>query len=163
MNPRILDTLRNAPSLDLYELSLTVQRLLSDPVRILEIQKNLHVGAQVEFFHHPINALAAGKVLKLRPTEALVQLDGTNHAWWLPYPAIVADPAQRPPAAASSPAAPVADTIEFQVGDVVGFTDKYLREHVGTVVRLNQKTVSINCDGGSWRVSRHFLRKVIDI
>lgn len=163
MNPRILDTLRNAPSLDLYELSLMVNRLLSDPVRILEIQKTLHVGAQVEFFHHPTNALEAGKVLELRQKEALVMLDGTSHAWWLPYPAIVADPSQRPPAAAPKPAAPAVDATVFQVGDVVGFTDKYLREHVGTVVRINQKTVSINCDGESWRVSRHFLRKVIDI
>ncbi len=163
MNPRILDTLRNAPSLDLYELSLMVHRLLSDPVRIIEIQKNLHVGAQVEFFHHPITALAAGKVLQLKPKEVLVELDGTNDAWWLPYPAIVVDPAQRPPAATSKPAAPAIDAIVFKVGDVVGFTDKYLREHVGTVVRLNQRTVSINCDGESWRVSRHFLRKVIDI
>lgn len=163
MNPRILDTLKNAPSLDLYELSLMVHRLLSDPVRIIEIQKNLHVGAQVEFFHHRINALAAGKVLQLKPKEVLVKPDGSNDAWWLPYPAIVVDPAQRPPAAASKPAAPAADATVFKVGDVVGFTDKYLREHVGTVVRLNQRTVSINCDGESWRVSRHFLRKVIDI
>jgi hypothetical protein len=150
--------LRNAPSLDLYELSLMVNRLLSDPVRILEIQKTLCVGAQVEFFHHPTNALEAGKVLELRQKEALVQLDGTSHAWWLPYPAIVADPAQRPPAAA-----PAVDATVFQVGDVVGFTDKYLHEHVGTVVRINQKTVSVGCDGESWRVARHFLRKVIDI
>jgi hypothetical protein len=38
MDPRLLDALRNAPSLDLYELNLTVRQMLSDPQRILAVR-----------------------------------------------------------------------------------------------------------------------------
>jgi hypothetical protein len=31
------------------------------------------------------------------------------------------------------------------------------------VERLNDKTVSINCDGERWRVTRRILRKIIDV
>jgi hypothetical protein len=163
MDQRILDTLRHAPSLDLYELSLTVNRLLADPVRILEIRKRLHLGARVKFFDHQTNALAAGIVVELRQKEVLVQLETTRSQWWLPYTAIAVDPAQRTPESASGPAAPVIDATVFRVGDTVGFTDKYLRERVGTVIRINDKSISIDCDGESWRVSRRLLRKIIDI
>ncbi len=163
MDQRILDTLRHAPSLDLYELSLTVNRLLADPVRILEIRKLLHLGARVKFLHHQTNALAAGIVVELRQKEVLVQLEGTHSQWWLPYAAIAADLAQRTPQSASGPAAPVIDATGFRVGDTVGFTDKYLRERVGTVIRINDKSISIYCGGESWRVSRRLLRKIIDI
>ena len=163
MDQRILDTLRHAPSLDLYELSLTVNRLLADPVRILEIRKLLHLGARVQFFHHQTNALAPGIVVELRQKEVLVQLETTLSQWWLPYTAIVADPAQRTPQSTSGPAAPAIEATVFRVGDTVGFTDKYLRERVGTVIRINDKSISIDCGGESWRVSRRLLRKIIDI
>jgi signal transduction protein with GAF and PtsI domain len=45
----------------------------------------------------------------------------------------------------------------------VTFTDKYLRERVGTVIRLNDRTVSVLCDGVRRRVTRRILRKIIDV
>jgi hypothetical protein len=149
MDQRILDKLRHAPSLDLYEPSLTVDRLLADPVRILEIRKLLHLGARVKFFHHQTNALAAGIVVELRQKEVPVQLEGTRSQWWLPYTAITVEPAQRAPESVFGPAAPVEDAIDFRVGGTVGFTDKYFRERVGTVIRINDKSISIDCDGES--------------
>ncbi len=61
------------------------------------------------------------------------------------------------------PPSPARPTVNFQLGDTVGFTDKYLREHIGTVQRVNGKTVSIDCDGVRWRVSPRLLRKIIDL
>jgi len=47
----------------------------------------------------------------------------------------------------------------------VGFTDKHLRERIGTIVRLNQKTASISCSDtvGHWRVSYSLLRRIVEI
>jgi hypothetical protein len=161
MDSRILDALRNAPSLDLYQVSLTAHQLLADPQRILEIRKQLHLGAKVMFFHHRTHELAAGTVVEFRQKEVAIQEDATRTQWWLPYPAIVPDASQRAPEPISP--APVIHRTNFQVGDTVGFTDKYLREHVGVIIRLNDKTVTVDCDGHRWRASRNLLRKVIDL
>ncbi len=163
MDSRLLDTLRQAPSLDLYELNLMVNQLLADPVRILEIRKHLHLGAQVMFFDHRTKAMAPGRVIELRQKEVCVQDDGMHSRQWiLPYAAIVAESVAgtAKPAPATQP--PVNTTV-FNVGDMVTFTDKYLRERVGTVTRLNDKTVSVLCDGERWRVTRRILRKIIDV
>jgi len=80
----------------------------------------------------------------------------------LPYAAIVADPAQRTEQAPPMPPRPV-DVAEFKLGDTVGFTDKHLRERIGTVTRINAKSCSLLCDGEQWRVSPGLLRKIIDL
>lgn len=54
---------------------------------------------------------------------------------------------------------------EVQVGDRVSFMDRNNRELFGTVTKLNQKTVSLVCDGDEkarWRVAYSFLRPVLD-
>jgi len=162
MDSRLLDALRNAPSLDLYELSLAIDRMLDDPHRILEVRRHLHLGAQVMYFDHRRGTLAPGRILQLQPTTATVQDDLTRTHWKLPYAAIVADPARH-----AEPAPPVrpqrVDVTEFKLGDTVSFTDKHLRERIGTITRLNTKTCSLLCDGEQWRVSPGLLRKVIDL
>lgn len=162
MDTRLLDALRNAPSLDLYELSLAIQQMLTDPRRILEVRRHLHLGAQVMYFDHRRGTLAPGRVLQLQPTNATIQDDITRVHWKLPYAAIVADPAQH---AEQAPKAPPrrADATAFKLGDTVGFTDKHLRERIGTITRMNTKTYSLICDGEQWRVSPGLLRKIIDL
>src|SRR5450830_439352 len=132
MDNRLLDALRNAPSLDLYELSLAINQLLSDPHRILEVRRHLHLGAQVMYFDHRRGILAPGRILQLQPTVVTVQDDSTRTRWKLPYAAIVADPDQRPEQAPQAPP-PRADVPVFKLGDTVSFTDKHLREHIGTI------------------------------
>jgi hypothetical protein len=106
--------------------------------------------------------IAQGGLLQLQPTTATVQDDLTRTHWKLPYAAIVADPAQH-----VEPAPPIrpqrVDVTEFKLGDTVSFTDKHLRERIGTITRLNAKTCSLLCDGEQWRVSPGLLRKVIDL
>jgi hypothetical protein len=163
MDSRLLDTLRHAPSIDLYELNLIINKLLADPARILEVRRHLHQGAAVTFFDHRINALAPGRVLELRSTDLRIQDDRTRVQWLLPYAAVSIDPTMRssvPPVPAAQPRVP---PNAFSVGDTVTFTDKYLREHAGSVTRINTKTVSVQCDDGAWRVSPRILRKLIDV
>jgi hypothetical protein len=139
MDPCLLDLLRSAPSLDLYQISLATQQLIADPQRIIAIRSRLHPGARVMFFHHQAHTLAAGTVVAFRPTEVAIQDETTRKHWWLPYAAIAPDPQQHThEPVMQSPARPA---VNFQLGDIVGFAKKYLREHVGTVQRINGKTL----------------------
>ena len=53
---------------------------------------------------------------------------------------------------------------DFRCGDKVAFEDKYLQTVVGTVVRINQRTASIDPgDGTTWRVGFALLRPVVDV
>ena len=50
----------------------------------------------------------------------------------------------------------------FDIGDTVSFTPEPGRVEVGTVVRLNHKSVSVSTrDGRHWRVAPGFLSKLI--
>lgn len=73
MDSRLLDALRNAPSLDLYELSLVFNQMFTDPRRILDVCRDLHPGAQVMYFDHRRGTLAPGRVLQLQATNATVE------------------------------------------------------------------------------------------
>jgi len=163
MDNRLLDALRNAPSLDLYELSLAIGQMLTDPQRILDVRRHLHLGAQVMYFDHRRGTLAPGRVLQLLPTQVTLQDDITRTQWTLPYAAIVADLAQSTEQDAPPVRPRPSDMPVFKLGDTVSFTDKHLREHVGTIVRMNTKTCSLLCDGEQWRVSPALLRKIIDL
>ena len=120
---------------------------MTDPKRILEVRRHLYLGAHVMYFDHRCGALAPGRVLQLLPTQATVRDDITRTQWKLPYAAIVADSTQggEPAAPPLRPRAP--DLPRFKLGDNVVFTDKHLRERVGTIVRMNTKTYSLLYDG----------------
>ncbi|GKS92172.1 hypothetical protein [Acidovorax sp. SUPP2539] len=53
---------------------------------------------------------------------------------------------------------------DFRRGDKVAFEDKYLQTVVGTVVRINERTATVDAGGGNtWRVGFALLRRVLDI
>jgi hypothetical protein len=51
---------------------------------------------------------------------------------------------------------------EVTLGDVVGFVDRDQRQHTGKIIRLNDKTVTLECDAAQWRVAYAFLHRVVD-
>ena len=159
MNKPDFDALLHAPSIDLYRLRVAIDQMLTDPARILEVRRHLHLGAQVMYFDDRNLQLAPGRVLQLQGKYAVVQDEKTRVQWRLPYVAIV--PGRSGYDAAPPPPRP--GPAEFRVGDTVSFTDKHLRERFGTITRLNAKTCSLLCDGEQWRVSPGLLRKVIDV
>lgn len=162
MDPRLLDALRLASSLELHELSVAINRMLADPRRIFDIRQNLHSGAQVMYYDERRGTLVPGRILQLQPTYAIVQDDITRTQWKLAYAAIVADPTQH---AGQTPQAPPrrVDMATFKLGDTVSFTDKHQGEYTGTITRLNTTTCSILCEGEQWRVSPALLRKIINL
>lgn len=160
----ILDSLRQAPSAELYRLYLTIGKMLDDPRRILEVRQRLHIGMTVRYIgDNPLGPPLEGTVTELRHTQAVVQDNMTRRRWAVLYAAILLDATAAPIQKEAPPPRPRPE--EFFIGDTVGFTDKHLNERVGTVVRLNAKTASIAVTDseGHWRVSYGLLRKILDI
>lgn len=53
-----------------------------------------------------------------------------------------------------------AQLLQFLPGDRVTFSDNDGKDRFGTVLRVNQKTVSVKVDDseGYWKISPHFIR-----
>ena len=161
----IIDSLRQAPSAELYRLYLAIGKMLDDPRRILEIRQHLHLGMAVNYVSDsPLGPPAQGTIVELRQTQAVVQDSVTRRRWGVLYAAIIPDTTTVQARVEPTPP-PRTQREEFFIGDTVVFTDKHLSERVGIVVRLNAKTASIavNDTDGHWRVSYSLLRKIIDV
>ncbi|MGF6653709.1 hypothetical protein OKW34_004298 [Paraburkholderia youngii] len=88
----ILDSLRQAPSAELYRLYLAIGQMLDDPRRILEVRQRLHLGMAVSYIgDNPLGPPSQGTVVELRHAQAIVQDSLSRRRWALPYAAIVPD------------------------------------------------------------------------
>lgn len=166
VDPRLIDALNRASGLELFQLSTIIERMLADPRRILAVRTNMHLGQTVRFLDWRDGQMRTGKVVAMKDTQAVLHEDGTRREWKLPYaaiepPAVTPSKAAAPPA---PPAPPQPSRNDFRCGEKVAFEDKHLNTIVGTIVRINQRTASIDPgDGTTWRVGFALLRHVVDI
>lgn len=166
-DPKLLEALNHASSLQLFQLQTIIERMLADPKRIIAVRANMHLGQTVRFMDWRDGQMREGKVVQMRDTQVVLHEPATRREWKLPYAAI------EPPPAGAAPVQPAPDQQaptplprreNFRQGDKVAFEDKYLNTVVGTIVRINQRTASIDPgDGTTWRVGFGLLRRVIDI
>ena len=168
IDPRVLDALQNASSLELFQLSTLIERLLADPRRIIAVRKDMNLGQTVRFVDWRDGSLREGKVVAMCDTQVTLQDLRERKEWKLPYAAIeppLPDPATRPQAVAPEPpAAPRPTRNDFRCGEKVAFEDKYLQTVVGTIVRINSRTATIDPgDGTQWRVGFGLLRHILDV
>lgn len=168
IDPRVLDALQNVSSLELFQLSTLIERLLADPRRIIAVRKDMNLGQTVRFVDWRDGSLREGKVVAMRDTQVTLQDLRERKEWKLPYAAIeppLPDPATRPQAVAPEPpAAPRPTRNDFRCGEKVAFEDKYLQTVVGTIVRINSRTATIDPgDGTQWRVGFGLLRHILDV
>lgn len=166
MNRATIDALSKASNLELFHLSLILQRLMSDPARILPLRMKLHVGQHVRFVDvrvaDPEMRMRSGRIIAMKDVEATIQ-DGKT-LWTVPYAAIEMPDVDSSDASVSEPPAPKMGRENFHLGERVCFEDRYLRTQVGRIVRLNKKTASLICeDGLEWRVGYALLRPMIDV
>ncbi|MCW5611778.1 MAG: hypothetical protein KIS83_14050 [Rubrivivax sp.] len=167
VDPRLIDALNRASGLELFQLSTIIERMLADPRRILAVRTNMHLGQTVRFLDWRDGQMRIGKVISMKDTQAVLHEEGTRREWKLPYAAIE-PPAGTPPKATASPQPPPAppqpSRNDFRCGEKVSFEDRYLQILVGTIVRINQRTATIDTgDGHTWRVGFPLLRHVLDI
>ncbi|MFM0228543.1 hypothetical protein PQR32_42005 [Paraburkholderia dipogonis] len=162
--PNIKVANRGAAGAELYHLYLAIGKMLDDPRRVLKARQRLHLGMEVSYIGgNPLAPPSHGTVVELRQTQAVIQDNQSRQRWSILYAAVIPGTASGPTYAPAPP--PRAQREEFFIGNTVGFTDKYLSERVGIIVRLNAKTASLAVDDpeGHWRVSYALLRKIVDI
>jgi hypothetical protein len=69
----ILDSLRQAPSAELYRLYLAIGKMLDDPRRILDVRQRLHLGMSISYIGaNPLAPALQGTVVELRQAQAVV-------------------------------------------------------------------------------------------
>jgi hypothetical protein len=165
---KLIEALSNASSLELFELSNIIDKLLADPRRIVAVRNKLNLGKSVRFMDWRTGEMRAGKVMAIKGDQVTVHEDGTRTQWKLSYAGI--DPGEKDERLEGEsptvlePTAHKPGRDDFRRGDKVSFTDKYLQPQVGTIARINQRTASVDCEGGtSWRVPFAMLRHVLDI
>ena len=165
---RLIEALSNASTLELFELTSIIDRLLEDPRRIVAVRNQLNLGKSVRFMDWRTGLMRVGKVVAIKGSQVTVQEEAANTKWSLSYAAIdpteLAQPIESDDSAPARPAPVKANRDDFQCGDRVSFTDKYLQPQVGTITRINQLTASVDCEGGTrWRVPFHMLNHLFDI
>lgn len=166
-DPKLLDALGRASSLELFQLQTIIERMLADPKRIIAVRTHMHLGQTVRFLDWRDGQMREGKVVQMRDTQVVLHESATRREWKLPYAAIEPPAAGAAPAAQARPVqahAPLPGRDDFRCGDKVAFEDKYLNTQVGVVVRINLRTATIDTGGGhSWRVGFGLLRQVVDV
>lgn len=161
----LIEALNKATSLELYQLAALIERLMTDPRRIVAIRKDLHLGQIVRFYEARHDRLLQGRIVDMRDTSLTVQATEYRGEWKLPYAAIEPpEPgAEAPAAAPPSQAVPRPTRADFRRGDKVSFTDRHMQVHVGVIVRCNPKTASVDTGAEAWTVPYGGLRHVLDV
>ena len=130
------------------------------------MRTNLHEKYDYPFMDWRDGQMRTGKIIAMKDTQLTIHEDGTRSSWAVPYTAV--EPPQpgadKPAPAPEPPPTPRATRNDLRCGEKVAFEDKYLAMVVGTIVRINQRTATIDPgDGTSWRVGFALLRLVVDI
>jgi hypothetical protein len=155
----LMSTLESASDLELLQLRTAIAHLLADPKRILAIRRRLNTGQPVDFWSLRDRRMHRGRIAQFKPDQVLIHRDDGGYVW-VEYAALVVDGL---PAAPEAPPRPMPTRENFQRGDTVGFEGRDLLQHIGTIVRLNQKTATVACPEGEWRVGYSLLHRVVDV
>jgi hypothetical protein len=170
MRIKLIEDLPMASSAELYQLSWVIEQLLADPRRIVQARAELHTGQQVQYLHWDDGKMRAARVVAMKDRRVTVFDEARRSHFTLPYAAIVTAPSSgtgtdTDAAATAKPTPPpeIASRADFRVGNRVSFTDRNLQHRVGLIVRMNQRTATLDCDGQTWRVGFGLLRPLVDI
>ena len=117
--------------------------------------------------------MRSARVVGMHGDHVAIHDAAYSKAFKVHYAAILTEPAHAPTESGPTPAdveltkpAPppeVASRADFRVGNRVTFIDKDLEHRVGLIVRVNQHTATLDCDGQKWRVAFELLRPLVDI
>ena len=170
IDPRMIEALDGASSLQLYQLKALIEAMLADPRRSVTACANLHLGQPVQFVDFRDGQMRLGKIIAMRDTQATVMEEGTRRTWKIPcvsmqgYAGVERRDEQAPYEPPPEPVAAPTHAREFQRGDTVTFDDREGRNITGVIVRINQRTATLGTgDGGTWRVPFHVLRRVLEV
>jgi len=155
----ILSSLSQASAFDLFRLRAAIDRVLDQPGWMTAVQARLRVGMAIEYFDPQANRSFKGQLLEMRRKQAVVLDLETQKRWLISYAAINLDGAdveirEQPKQGLGHNA--------VAIGDVVGFVDKNHQQRSGKILRLNDKTVTLQVGHQQWRVAYALLHRVVD-
>lgn len=153
----VINSLSSASAFDLYRMRAAIDRVLDDPRWMHSVQSRLRVGQEVKYFDPQDNVLKSGVVLEMRRKQAVVVT--SSRRWLISYAAINVDGVD---VQIRENKAQGLGRNEVAIGDTVGFVDREKNQHIGKIVRLNDKTVTLQCAGTQWRVAYAYLHRVVD-
>jgi len=157
----LMSALESAPDLDLLRLRTAIDHLLQNPKRILAIRQQLHTGQEVDFWSLRDRRVHRGRIAQFKPEQALIHVQDPGTQYFrVEYAAILLDASWTPP---PPPPRSTLSRVNLAVGDTVGFEGRDLIQHIGTIVRLNEKSATVSCPEGQWRVSYALLNRVVDL
>jgi hypothetical protein len=87
-DPKLIDALNRASSLELFQLSAIIERMLADPRRIIAVRTNMHMGQTVRFLDWRDGQMRNGRVVAMGDTKVTLREEGARHEWKLPYAAV---------------------------------------------------------------------------
>ena len=155
----LMNSLQHACDLDLLRLRTAIDHLLQNPTRILAVRQRLHLGQEVNFWNLRENRTRHGRITQFKSDQLLILAEDPPQYWWVSYAAIQLDsngtPLPEPPRAMGR--------ADFALRETVSFEGRDLIQNLGTIIRTNQKTATVSCDGHEWRVSYALLRHVVDL
>jgi len=171
MRIKLIEELPMATSAELYQLSWVIDQLLADPRRIVQARGQLHTGQQVQYLHWDDGKLRSARVVSMKDRRVTVLDEATRAHFTLPYAAIVltepsgaqAVGADIPEKSPPRPPPEIAGRADFRIGQRASFTDQHLQRRVGLIVRINQRTATLDCDGQTWRVAFGLLHHLVDV
>ena len=156
----IITVLDKACAFDLYRLRTALDHMIDDPRRIIEVKSALRLGQTIQYFEANRNRVFEAVVEQVKQTRVVVRDTVEGRRWDIPLCAINI---RHSDVRIEDPQRQGLTKVQVQVGDLVGFMDRSNIERAGTVVRLNQKTVTVESEEGSWRVSYLLLYKVVEV
>lgn len=155
----VIKTLNNASAFDLYRMRAAIDRVLDEPRWMQSVQVRLKVGQAVQYFDPQANALRRGRLLEMRRKQAVVLDIDDARRWLISYAAINLDGSD---VQIRENKAQGLGRNEVAMGEVVGFVDRDQNQRTGKIIRLNDKTVTLQCGPTQWRVAYALLHRVVD-
>ncbi len=155
----MLEHLENASLFEIYQTSVVLKKILSDPKRMAQIRSKLAPHQVVSYFNARTNQAIAATVMQLSNTKVLLRNHHDGKSWQVPYYMINLGPITQQAAMRSGKV----DSLSLRVGDSVGFTDRQNRSMYGVVQKLNRKTASLILQNGeAWRIAYEQLFHVME-
>jgi hypothetical protein len=155
----VLSALNEASSFELFRLRAAIDTVLDDPMRMQAIQSQLKPGQVVEFFNARANANCRATVIELRRKVVLVMAHADTRQWLIDYAAINLDGVD---VQIGQIKRHKLSRNEVSVGDTLGYLDRNGRQRSGKVIRLNDKTVTMQVEDQQWRVSYGLLHRIME-
>lgn len=156
---QVAEMIDNLSSYQLYRLQTRINFLLEDPQRLKVVARSITPRCEIQYFCVRDNRCKNAIVEKInRTTVDVIDVEG-GERWRIELAAINTGDATVRPLAVSGRLSKQ----DFSVGQIVGFENRDLEEVIGTIIRLNSKTATLECDlGFKWRVAYSLLRQIFD-